>query len=92
MIYTGGGGIVFLVWLAVVTGGYYVIAAFEVDGWLALGGACAIAAVVTYVLGRSLNPDVNEHTFGLVPAQWIGLAAPAFFGVVFGIAELSRSL
>ena len=91
MIYTGGGNIVFFVWFGVVTAVYYVVATFDVDPWISAAAACATAAVVTYALGRSLNPGTNDHTFGFVPAQWIGLAAPAFFAVVLGIAELIRS-
>ena len=91
MMYTGGGLIVFLVWLLVVTGGYYVITAFEVSPWISLASACVLAAIVTYAIGRSLNGDTGDHKVNGIPAQWVGIAAPIFFGLLFGVAELLRA-
>jgi hypothetical protein len=90
MVWTGAGQLVFLGWLGLVWLGYFGLAAF-VGPWSALGGACAVAALATYLAGRALNRARTAHTFFALPAQWIGVVAPIVFGILFGVAEALRT-
>jgi hypothetical protein len=76
--------------VAVFAGVQYVAGLLTTSDWVSGGAGLVVAAITTFAIGRALNRHENEHTFCLVPAQWIGLLMPTVFGVFELIYRLNH--